>query len=50
LFEVATVTSQTLKYDVIAKTPNEGLIHYFRQNYTTVKTYRWTTWNSNGLL
>ena len=22
-------------------------LHYFRQNYTTIKTYRWTTWNSN---
>jgi len=39
-FELETVTSQSLKYDGIAKTPNEGLIHYFRQNYTTVKTYR----------
>ena len=25
-------------------------LHYFRQNYTTMKTYRWTTWNSNRLL
>ena len=25
-------------------------LHYFRQNYTTVKKYRWTTWNWNGLL
>jgi len=24
--------------------------HYFRQNYTTVTTYRWTTSNSNRLL
>jgi len=24
--------------------------HYFRQNYITMKTYRWTTWNSNRLL
>jgi len=25
-------------------------LHYFRQNYTTMKTYRLTTWNSNRLL
>jgi len=25
-------------------------LHYFRQNYTTVETYLWTTWNSNRLL
>jgi len=25
-------------------------LHYFRQTYTTMKTYRWTTWNSNRLL
>jgi len=25
-------------------------LHYFRQTYTTIKTYRWTTWNSNRLL
>jgi len=25
-------------------------LHYFRQNYTTMKTYRWTTWNSSRLL
>ena len=25
-------------------------LQYFRQNYTTMKTYRWTTWNSNRLL
>ena len=24
--------------------------HYFRQNYSTMKTYRWATWNSNKLL
>ena len=24
--------------------------HCFRQNYTTMTTYRWTTWNSNRLL
>jgi len=24
-------------------------LHYFRQNYTTKKTYRWTTWKSNRL-
>ena len=23
--------------------------HYFRQNYTTMKTYLWTIWNSNRL-
>jgi len=25
-------------------------LHCFRKNYTTMKTYRWTTWNSNRLL
>ena len=25
-------------------------MHYFRQNYATMTTYRWTTWNSNRLL
>jgi len=25
-------------------------LHDFRQNYTTMKTYRWTTWNSKRLL
>jgi len=25
-------------------------LRYFRQNYTTMKTYRWTTWYSNRLL
>ena len=25
-------------------------LHYLRQNYTTTKTYGWTTWNSNRLL
>jgi len=25
-------------------------LHYFRQIYTTMKTYQWTTWNSNRLL
>jgi len=25
-------------------------LHYFRQNYTTMKTYWWTTWNPNRLL
>jgi len=25
-------------------------LHYFRQNYTTTKTYRWTNWNWNRLL
>ena len=25
-------------------------VHYFRQNNTTMKKYRWTTWNSNWLL
>ena len=42
-FELANVTSQALKYDVITYTPYEGLkskLHYFRQNYTTMKTYR----------
>ena len=49
-FELETVTSHALKYDVIVKTPSEGLIHYFRQNYSTVITYQWTPWNSNTLL
>jgi len=39
-FELATVTSQALKYDIITYTPYEGLNYYFRKNYTTVKTYR----------
>jgi len=39
-FELETVTSHALKYDVIVKTPSEGLIHYFRQNYSTVITYQ----------
>ena len=42
--ELATVTSQALNDYVITCTPYEGL------NYTTMKTYRWTTWNSNRLL
>jgi len=25
-------------------------LHYLRQNYTTMKIYRWNTWNSNRLL
>jgi len=25
-------------------------LHYFRQNYTTMETYLWTTWNSNRLV
>jgi len=25
-------------------------LHHFRQNYATMKTYRWTTWNSNRML
>jgi len=49
--ELATVTSQALKYGVIACTPYEGLNYIiFRQNYTTMKTYRRITWNSNRLL
>jgi len=31
-------------------TTSRSKLHYFRQNYTTVKTYLWTTWNWNGLL
>jgi len=42
-FELATVTSQALNYDVITYTLYEGL------NYTT-ETYPWTTCNSNRLL
>jgi len=25
-------------------------LHYFGQNYTTMKMFQWTTWNSNSLL
>jgi len=40
-FELATVTSQALKYDVISYTLNEKFkFHYFIQKYTTMKTYR----------
>jgi len=39
-FESAIVTSQALKYDVITYTPYEGKLHYIRQKYTTMKTYR----------
>ena len=49
-FELATMTSQASKYDVINYTTWRLKLHYFRQNYTTMKTYRWTTWNSNRLL
>jgi len=50
-FELATVTLQALKYDVITYTPIwRSKLHYFRQNYTTMETYRWTTWNTNKLL
>jgi len=37
-FELVSVTSQALEYDIST------------YNYTTVKTYRLTTWNSNELL
>jgi len=48
---LATVTSQALKYDVNTSTPYEGQNYtIFWQNYTTMKTYRWTNWNSNRLL
>jgi len=53
VFELATVTPQALKYDVIKYTPYEFHhmeLRYFRKNYNTMKTYRWTTWNSNRLL
>jgi len=50
-FEWAIVTSSALKYDVITYTLCGSFkFHYFRQKYTTIKTYRWTTWNSNRLL
>ena len=49
-FELASVTSQASKYDVITYALYEGLNYYFRQNYTTMKTHRWNTWNSNRLL
>ena len=44
------MTSQALKYDVINYTIWRSKLHYFRQKYTTMKTCRWTTWNSNRLL
>ena len=47
-FQLATVTSQALKYDIYAIWRYK--LHYFRQNYLTMQTYRWTTWNSNRLL
>jgi len=31
-------------------TISRSKLHYFRENYTTMKTYRWTTWQSNKLL
>jgi len=50
-FELAIVTSHALKRDVITCTPYErSKLHYLRQNYTTMKTYRWNTWNSIRLL
>jgi len=45
------VTSQVLKYDVITYTPWwRPNLHYFKRNYTTMKTYQWTTWYSKRLL
>jgi len=43
VFELATVTPQALKYDVIKYTPYEFHhmeLRYFRKNYNTMKTYR----------
>ena len=31
-------------------TTRRSKLHYFRKNCTSMKTYRWTTWNSNRLL
>jgi len=42
-FELTTVMSQALKYDVMTYATYEGQkskLHYFRQNCTTMKTYR----------
>jgi len=50
-FVLATVRSQALKYDVLHYLYSiwRSKLHYFRQNYAIMKTYQWTTWNSNRL-
>ena len=52
-FELATATSQALKYEVISYTPYDGINYTILDKITpfeNVSVSRWDTWNSNRLL